>query len=83
MKYVWWMNRSTGVEAMKMPERQPITNIETNARQKHIAVVKRMEPFQMLPIQLKVLMALGTAMTIVDRENVADITRFMPETNMW
>ena len=27
MKYVWWMNMSTGVEAMKMPLNPPMTNM--------------------------------------------------------
>ena len=82
MKYVWWMNWSTGVEAMKIPLKPPMTNMLTNARLKHIGVVKRMLPFQMVPIQLKVLMAEGTAMTIVDSENVADRIGCMPETNI-
>ena len=77
------MNKSTGVEAMKMPDNPPTMNIITNARQKHIGVVNRMEPFQIVPIQLKTLMAEGTAMTIVENENTAEATRFMPETNMW
>src|SRR6266542_1414137 len=31
MKYVSWMKMSTGVEAMKMPESPPITNMPTKA----------------------------------------------------
>ena len=83
MKYVWWMNRSTGVEAMKMPLRPPMTNMLTNASAKHIGTVKRMLPFQIVPIQLNTLMAEGTAITIVDSENAAESTMFMPDTNMW
>ncbi len=83
MKYVWWMNMSTGVEAMKMPLNPPMTNMLTNASEKHIGVVNRIEPFQIVPIQLNTLMAEGTAMTIVESENAAESTMFMPETNMW
>src|SRR4051794_27054925 len=83
MKYVWWMKRSTGVAAIKMPLSPPITNIETKASAKHIGVVNRMEPRQTVPSQLKVLMAEGTAITIVENENVAESMRFMPLTNMW
>ena len=36
-----------------------------------------------MPIQLNTLMAEGTAITIVDSENAAESTMFMPDTNMW
>src|SRR6516164_11301997 len=77
------MNRSTGVAAMKIPLKPPITNIETKASAKHIAVVYLIEPPQTVPIQLNVLIADGTAMTIVENEKVAARTRFIPLTNMW
>ena len=51
------MKRSTGVEAMKMPLKPPMTNIETKARAKHIAVVNSIDPRQTVPSQLKVFMA--------------------------
>src|SRR6516162_1231883 len=68
---------------MKIPLNPPITNIETKASAKHIAVVYLMEPPQTVPIQWKVLMADGTAMTIVENEKVADSSRFIPLTNIW
>jgi hypothetical protein len=77
------MNRSTGVEAMKMPLRPPMTNIETKAKAKHIAAVNSIDPRHTVPSQLKTLMAEGTAMNIVDTENAALSVRFMPLTNMW
>src|SRR6516165_5897573 len=77
------MKRSTGVEAMKMPLRPPITNMETKADAKHIGVLNRSEPPQTVPSQLNVLIAEGTAITIVENEKVADRTRFIPLTNMW
>ena len=42
-----------------------------------------MEPPQTVPIQLNVLIAEGTAMTIVENEKVADSRIFIPLTNMW
>ena len=68
---------------MKIPLNPPMTNIDTKARAKHIAVVNSIEPRHMVPIQLKVLMADGTAMTIVETEKAALSVRFMPLTNMW
>ena len=59
-----------------------MTNIETKARAKHIAVVNSMDPRQIVPSQLKVFIAEGTAMNIVDTENAALSVRFMPLTNM-
>src|SRR6202049_2243034 len=83
MKEVWWMKRSTGAAAMGIPLRPPITNIDTNAKAKHIAVVYRMEPPQTVPIQLNVLIADGTAITIVENENVAESRVLITLTNMW
>src|ERR1700732_546790 len=66
-----------------MPLKPPMTNIETNARAKHIGVVNRIDPPHTVPIQLKVLIAEGTAITIVENENVAESMRFIPLTNIW
>ena len=59
------MKMSTGVEAMKMPLRPPMTNMATNARALSIGTVKRIVPPQRVPSQLKVLIADGTAITMV------------------
>ena len=83
MKYELWTKRSTGVEAMKMPLSPPMTNIETKARAKSIGVVNSIEPRHTVPIQLKVLMAEGTAMIMVETEKAAPRVRFMPLTNIW
>jgi hypothetical protein len=45
--------------------------------------VNRIEPPQTVPIQLNVLIAEGTAITIVENEKVAESTMFIPLTNMW
>ena len=83
MKYVSWMKMSTGVEAMKMPERPPMTNIDTNESAFSIGVVKWMFPPQSVPSQLNVLMADGTAITIVEIMKVVPRIGFMPLWNMW
>ena len=74
---------STGVEAMKMPDRPPMTNIDTKASAFSIGVVKRMLPPQSVPSQLNVLMAEGTAITIVEIMKVVPRSGFMPLWNMW
>src|SRR4029077_5355086 len=83
MKYVSWMKMSTGVEAMKMPDRPPMTNIETNDSEFNMGVVMWMVPPHSVPSQLNVLMAEGTAMTIVEIMNVVPRIGFMPLWNMW
>ena len=70
MKYVSWMKMSTGVAAMKMPDSPPMMNIDTNDRANSMAVVNWMLPPHTVPSQLKVLMALGKAIIIVETMNV-------------
>src|SRR3990172_1784280 len=77
------MKMSTGVAAMKMPESPPMMNIDTNDSANSMGVVKRMFPPHTVPSQLKVLMALGSATSIVETMNVMPRAGFMPETNMW
>src|SRR5260370_8947691 len=57
--------------------------MKTKAREKHSGGLNRHDPPQTVPIQLKVLTAEGTAITIVENENVAESKRFIPLTNMW
>src|SRR5215813_9726129 len=83
MKYVSWMKTSTGVDAMNTPDNPPMTNIDTNEIAMSIGVVKRMLPPHTVPSQLKVLIAEGTAMTIVEIMNVVPSSGFMPDWNMW
>ncbi len=77
------MKMSTGVAAMKMPDRPPMMNIETNDRANSMGVVNWTLPPQTVPSQLKVLMALGSAIIIVETMKVMPRAGFMPETNMW
>ena len=62
---------STGVEAMKMPDSPPMMNIDTNAIAFSIAEFSCKLPPTIVPIQLNVLIADGTAINIVDSMNVA------------
>ena len=74
---------STGVDAMKMPDSPPITNIETKPIAFSIGVVKWIVPPQRVPSQLKTLMAEGTAMTMVEIMKVVPRIGFIPLWNMW
>jgi hypothetical protein len=60
-----------------------MTNIETNDSALSIGVVNWMLPPQSVPSQLNVLMADGTAMTIVEIMKVVPRIGFMPLWNMW
>src|SRR3990167_2444824 len=77
------MKMSTGVEAMKMPLRPPMTNMETKARPWSMGVVNRMDPPHRVPSQLNVLIADGTAMTMVETMKLVASAGFMPLWNMW
>ena len=59
------MYTSTGVAAMKMPDRPPMTNMATKARALSMAVVYWMLPPQMVPSQLKIFTADGRAIMMV------------------
>src|SRR5215471_10300331 len=83
MKYVSWMKMSTGVDAMKTPDSPPMTNIDTKDSAFNIGVVKWTSPPHTVPSQLNVLIAEGTAMTIVEIMNVVPSNGFMPLWNMW
>src|SRR5262250_3112058 len=83
MKYVSWMKMSTGVDAMKIPLNPPMMKFETNPRANSIGTVRRMEPPQSVPNQLKVLIAEGTAITIVVIMKAVPRRGFMPLMNIW
>src|SRR5437867_11581571 len=56
---------STGVEAMKMPESPPMTNIETKASAFSIGTVNCIRAPHIVPSQVKVWVADGTAVVSV------------------
>jgi len=82
MTYVSWMNMSTGVAAMKMPDSPPIVNIATNAMPCSIGTWNRRLPRHIVPIQLNTLIAEGTAISSVDTMNDDPSVGFMPLTNI-
>ena len=77
------MGMSTGAEAMKMPDRPPMMNIDTNATAWSIGTSKWRSPRHNVPIQLNTLMADGTAMMIVEIMKLVPSSGFMPLWNMW
>src|SRR5207245_10553600 len=83
MKAVSWMNMSTGVAAMWIPDSPPITNIATNAVALSIGTWNCRLPRHIVPIQLNTLTAEGTAMIRVDTMNDEPSVGFIPLTNMW
>ena len=60
----------------------PVTKRETNARAKRLAVENWTLPFQIVPSQLKVLIAEGTPMETVRIENTKAVYGFIPLINM-
>ena len=74
---------STGVFAMKIPLSPPITNIETNAIACNIGVVNLIEPLNIVPNQLNVLIADGTAISMVVVMKNAPMPGRIPLWNMW
>src|SRR5438094_930271 len=82
-KYVSEVAMSIGTAPSMIPERPPITNMETNPSANNIGVVRWMRPSQVVANHEKTLIPVGTAIrsvvTIIGtRSQVA-----MPETNMW
>src|SRR5688572_27671918 len=77
------MKMSTGVAAMKMPDRPPMMNIDTNDSAQSVGTSKRIDPRQIVPSQLKTLMELGSAIIIVDTMKAVARSGCMPEMNMW
>ncbi len=65
------MCMSTGVAAMKIPDRPPMMNIATKAMALSIAEVYWSRPPHIVPSQLKTLMAEGRAIIIVESMKVA------------
>ncbi len=66
-----------------MPERPPMTNIDTKANAFSIGTVNWIRPPHRVPNQLNVLMAEGTAMIMVVIMKDRPRAGFMPDTNMW
>ncbi len=74
---------STGTAAMKRPLNPPTMNIDKKPTQLRKTVLNCGRPPQSVPIQLKVLIAEGKAIIIVEIMNVMPSAGFMPLVNMW
>src|SRR3954470_22445303 len=77
------MYTSTGVAAMKMPDRPPMMNIATNASAFSIAVVYLTFAPQTVPSQLNTFTALGSAIMMVAIMKPVPSRGSMPDWNMW
>ena len=66
-----------------MPERPPRVKRPIRPTAKSIAVVRRRAPPQSVASQLKILMPVGIAISIVATENAASAIGPMPAANMW
>ncbi len=58
--------QSMGTTAKVTPLRPPMVNVNRKATANSMEVVKRMEPPHMVPIQLKILTPVGTAMSMLE-----------------
>ena len=74
---------SDAATACITPLTPPITNIETNAMANSIGVLRLIEPPHIVPIQLKTLMPVGTAISMVVIVNTELATGPRPTVNMW
>src|SRR5207247_5618048 len=83
MNWVSCSGMSTGVAAMKMPDKPPIVNIDTKPMAFSIGTWKRRLPRHIVPSQLNTLIAEGTAMSSVETMNVDTRVGFMTLMNMW
>ncbi len=66
-----------------MPVRPPIKNVAMNPKTNFIDTVNSIEPHQAVAIQLKNLMPVGTAISIVMIMKKNSTYVFMPTVNMW
>ena len=66
-----------------IPDRPPMVNMATNAIAKQNAVRKRSEPPHTVDSQLKILIPVGMAMSIVVRAKAESAMGPMPTANMW
>src|SRR6202034_2727277 len=80
-KYVSWVKKSIGGAASITPVTPPMRNAQRNPMEKSMGVVKLSWPCHIVPIQLKNLMPVGTAMSRLKREKKGSSTS--PVVNMW
>src|SRR5207248_4637972 len=75
--------QSTGNIASRIPEMPPITNTPGRATANIIAVVKRIDPFQSVASQLKILIPVGTAIANEDNMKKPSTGVLTGVANMW
>ena len=83
MKYVSCCWASDGAMECIMPLSPPMINIVINPSANNIGVLKLMDPPHSVPIQLNILMPVGTAINIVVMVNTELATGPNPTVNMW
>ena len=83
MKYVSEAAMSIGTEPRKMPERPPITNIDTKPSAHSMGVVSRIFPSHSVASHEKTLIPVGTAISSVEIIIGTRSQSAMPATNMW
>src|SRR3984893_4284551 len=66
-----------------MPDSPQMMNMLMKPTAKSIGVLKFTEPLNIVPIQLKILTPVGTAMSIVLEANTASAMAPRPTANMW
>ena len=74
---------STAIAARKIPVRPPIVNSPMNPSAYSIGVAKLIAPLYSVAVQLKTLMAEGTATSIDSSEKTKPAYMDWPLTNMW
>src|SRR5919109_2545913 len=82
-KYVSDVGMSIGTAPRKIPDRPPMTNIETKPRANIIGVEKLIRPSQVVASHEKTLIPVGTAISNVVTIIGTRSHEAMPETNMW
>src|ERR671936_2467987 len=82
-KYVSLEWMSIGTAPRKIPERPPMTNIETKPSANSIGVEKLILPSHIVASQEKTLIPVGTAITTEVTIIGTRSQGAMPETNMW
>ena len=82
-KYVSEVWMSIGTAPSMIPERPPITNIDTKPRANSMGVAKWIRPSHVVASQEKTLIPVGTAISSVVTIIGTRSHEAMPETNMW
>src|SRR6266516_4306658 len=82
-KYVSLVWMSIGTAPRKIPDRPPITNIDTNPSANSIGVEKLIRPSHIVANQEKTLIPVGTAISSVVTIMGTRSHGAIPETNMW